>query len=534
MTSPRSLPRLFLFTLAALPFSSSALQAEARPLRQLIDAELQAAWKREKITPSVRSSDAAFLRRLYLDLVGTIPTASEATQFLADSHAKKRDRVIDKLLADPRFAGQQADVWDLVLFGRFPPNLDGTKRHEAFRKWLADKFARNVSYDQWVRDLLLAEQPSTELFYVQHRGQPEDMAVAVSRIFLGTQLQCARCHDHPYETWKQRDFYGMAGFFVRLVVLDKTVGRERGFILGEKSTGDVLFTGAVKDRRPGRQGEPIKPRFLDGKPLDEPALPKGFKETPIRQGQALPKPLFSRKAKLAAWVTGSDNPFLARAVVNRVWSQFFGRGLVHPVDDLSEKNAPSHPELFKALVEQFTEHKFDLKWLIRELVGSDAYQLSGIGPMKDAMPDGFARARVRPLSAEELLAAIRTATAFDASGQKMRGDTIEYALRYFGEPTNGRGEFQGGLQEHLFLNNSDNIRTFLRRYKGNLTHALLASTEAWEKRVDRLFLSVLSRPPSNQERAKFVAHLTSELKADALVEEAIWVLLNTAEFRFNH
>jgi hypothetical protein len=515
---------------------SSWLHAQDKPLRQIIDAEVQQAWKRAKLTPSPRSDDAAFLRRIYLDLVGTIPTVAEAREFLADKDAGKRGKLIERLLGDPRFAGQQANVWDLVLFGRHPANPDATRKRDGFKKWLTEQFARNEPYERWVRNLLLAEQEGTELFYVQHRNQPEEATVAVTRIFLGTQLQCARCHDHPFEGWTQRDFYGMAGFFVRLVVQESS-GAGRRFTIGEKSTGEVLFTGAVKDQKPGQKGEPIKARFLGGPALEEPPLPPGFKDADPRTTKTLPPPVFSRKARLAAWVTAPENPYFARAAVNRVWAQFLGRGFVQPVDDLSEKNAPSHPELFRTLTQQLVEHKFDLKWLIRELVNSEVYQLSCEGVSKEALPQWFERARVRPLTAEELLAAMRTATGFDASGQKIGGDTLEYTLRYFGEPTNGRGEFQGGLSEHLFLNNSVNIRAMSRRYKGNLADELLRATEPWEQRVDRLFLAVLTRLPRPAERARFVAHLTADSKpgaAEGLVEEAIWVLLNTAEFRFNH
>jgi hypothetical protein len=217
-----------------------------------------------------------------------------------------------------------------------------------------------------------------------------------------------------------------------------------------------------------------------------------------------------------------------------VWAQFMGRGFVQPVDDLGEKNLPSLPALFQTMTTEFRAHKFDLKWLIRELVSSATYQRAGTGALKDALPKWYERARVRPLSAEELLAAVRTATGFDASGQKLSGDTPIYFLRYFGSPTNGRGEFQGGLSEHLFLNNSDQLRRMLVPRKGNLADVLLKSKESWEKRVDRLFLSVLSRPPRPAERVRLVAHLTSSPKPEPLIEEAIWALLNTSEFRFNH
>jgi hypothetical protein len=533
-TRPSAQSLLFLL-LAAMALWTPSLQAELRPLREMIDTEIRAAYQREKIAPAPRAGDAAFLRRVYLDLVGTIPTYDEAKQFLQDTDPDKRSRLIDKLLADPRFAVAQANVWDLVLFGRHPPNGDATRKRDTFKKWLTDRFARNDPYDRWVRDLLLAEQEGTELFYVQHRNQPEDAAVAVSRIFLGTQLQCARCHDHPFESWTQRDFYGMAGFFVRLVVVDQNgKGGKRRYAIGEKSTGEVLFTGSAKEQMPGRKGEPIKPRFLGGPALDEPPVPKSFKEPAPKTGQSPPPPLFSRKAKLAGWVTAPDNPYLARAVVNRVWGQFLGKGLVHPLDDLSEKNTPSHPALFKALAEQLTAHRFDLKWLIRELVNSETYQLASEGGSRDALPPWYERARVRPLSAEELVAAISTAAGLDAAGRKRADDAMVYILLYFGEPTNGRGDFQGSLSEHLFLNNSGQLRAMIQRRKGNLADTMLTSTEPWERRADRLFLSVLGRSPADGERKQFVAYLTSGGKAEERVEEAIWVLLNTAEFRFNH
>jgi hypothetical protein len=529
MPGPLSFRAAF-FVLAAL---TPSLRADA-PLRERIDAEVRAAWTAHGLTPAARSTDAEFLRRLYLDLVGNIPAAAEAKAFLADADPKKRDALIDRLLADPRFNRHQADVWDLALFGRNPPGGDAVRKRDPFKTWLADQFARDVPYDHWVKDLLLAEADGTELFYVQFRGQPEDAATAVSRVFLGTQIHCARCHDHPFDKWTQKDFYGLAGFFVRLVVTDGS-GANARFKVGEKSTGEVLFTGAAKDQKPGQKGEPVKPKFLGGPALDEPPLPKDFKE-PARDGKAPPKPMFSRKEKLAGWVGSADNPFLARAAANRVWGQFLGRGLVHPVDDLTEQNKPSHPALLDLLAKELAAHQFNLKWLIRELVSTQAYQLSGVGPAKDALPKWFDRARVRPLQVEELVAAMRTATGFDADGKNapLPGAGSEFFLRYFGEPTNGQGEFQGSLGEHLFLNNSDVVRGLIRPKKGNLADTLIASKAPVAERVDHLFLAVLSRLPTESERKLLTNHLGGKDKPDALVEDAIWALLNAAEFRFNH
>ncbi len=250
----------------------------------------------------------------------------------------------------------------------------------------------------------------------------------------------------------------------------------------------------------------------------------------------MPRPQFSRKEKLIAWLTASENPYFARALANRVWAQFLGRGLVHPIDDLSDKNVPSHPKLLEALTAHLLTTKFDLKSLIRELVNSDAYQQAGTGTGTDALPAWFERARVRPLSAEELLAAMRVATSFPADGFKNAGDPMVYVVRYFGEPSDGQGNFQASLAEHLFLNNSPQIRLLAQQRKGNLADTLLGGQAPWQEKVDRLFLSVLSRLPSTAERERFVRHLSTSnaQTAPALVEEAVWALLACSGFRFNH
>jgi hypothetical protein len=403
---------------------------------------------------------------------------------------------------------------------------------------LTGKFAKNEPLDRWVRALLLAEEEGSELFYAAYQNKPEDLTETFSRVFLGTQLQCARCHDHPYTDLKQRDFYGMAGFFVRLVVMDQgTSGsgekQVKKFKIGEKGSGDVLFAGNMKEAKAGKKGEPVKPAFLRGVALEEPPLPAGYKEPEFKTGtKTFPKPEFSRKEKLAEWATAAANPFFARAAVNRAWGQFMGRGIVHPVDDFEADNKPALPALLDTLTQQFVAHQFDLKWLIGELVRSETYQLASTGPAKEALPKFHERARLRPLSAEEILAALKTIGGDPVA--KTEGVTESYFVRFFGEPTNGQGDFQGRLSEHLFLNNSDNVRAFLRRKKGNFADALLTATEPWEARVDRMFLAVLSRLPSAAECAKFAAYLQSDAKPEPLVEEALWVLVNTSEFRFNH
>jgi hypothetical protein len=333
----------------------------------------------------------------------------------------------------------------------------------------------------------------------------------------------------------------MAGFFARVGVADGgVVMGKRRLVIAEKSTGEVLFTGPVAEQRPGQKGSPVPPRFLGGDTLKEPALPRDFKEPAPKPGQAPPKPLFSRKEKLVEWLTAADNPYFARTMVNRLWGQLMVHGLSHPVDDFRDSRQASHPQLLAALRDKFVHHKLDVKWFIREVVNSETYQLSmGNGPGTD----WFAQRRLRPLSAEEMLAALREATGWDAAARasgkpddaKLPVLLVHHVQRELGDPVSGRGEFQGSLSERLFMNNSHDLRQVILRRKGNLMDTLLSSTASWEERVEQLYLAVLSRPPGNEERKRFVEHLKSDPKNPGpLVEEAIWALLSSSEFRFNH
>jgi hypothetical protein len=512
--------------------------AMGQGLRDRIDEHTAKAWAAQKITPTQASDDAAFLRRVYLDLIGTIPSHDETRAFLADVNADKRSKLIDRLLNDPRFSDQQADVWEHVLISRTPLNPEAARSRSGFQKWLRAKLAGNEPLDRWVKEVLLAEGNSQDqgppLFYAQFRAQPEETAVAVTRIFLGTQLACAQCHDHPYDSWTQRDFYGMAAFFARLVMIDAGGGmNNKKFMIGERRTGEVLFTGPAIEQKPGQKGEPVYAKFLGGKSLVEPPLPQGFQE-PSKKGavKSLPKPDFSRKEQLAGWLTAADNPYFARAMANRLWGQFLRRGIVHPVDNLSERNKASHAELLDLLAKEFIQHKFDMKWLIREIVGSRTYQLSSTG--RDGEPRAFEQMPLRPLSDVEMINALRTAAGWGSDNLPASLDV--QLRRVFGNAVDGRGEFQASLTERLFVSNSQLFRSAITKKPGGLWHRIHFAKEPVPQRVEQLFLSVLCRLPDADERTRFAAHLSAGKIAtsDTTVEDAIWALLASAEFRFNN
>jgi hypothetical protein len=476
MSSSRCAFLFGLLTLAAVLLLPARLPAQERLLREVIDTEVRAVWTQEKVSLGRPAADAEFLRRVYLDLVGTIPSYEETVAFLDSKAPDKRAQLVDRLLADPRFAQHQADVWDLLLFGRNPPGYDTHKR-DGFQTWLRSNFEKNIPYDVWVRELLKAEGNSVDngaLYYVQYRNAPEDASEAISRTFLGVQLHCARCHDHPYEKWTQRDFYGVAAFFARLEVVPMgKKGNEPLYVIGERNSGDIQFVGPAKDAAPGKKGEPIKPRFLLGETLKEPTAP--VKEARFVPNQMPPKPEFSRKDQLADWITRADNPYFARAIANRMWGQFMGRGLVHPVDNLTASNKATHPALLDELTKALVARKFDLKWYVRELVNSETYQLSSAGK-GEPMPEWFAYGRSRPLSAEELADAWRMATGYanvekaapDKKANPSRFRPLEgaYVMQFFGTPNTGTGDFQGGLHEHLYLNNGP-LMQMITTGKGN-------------------------------------------------------------------
>jgi len=529
--------------------------SRADALREVVDRETAAAWQTQKLTPSPPAEDAEFLRRVYLDLVGAIPDYRETIAFLDDKDPAKREQLVDRLLADPRYAQHQADVWDMTLFGRNPPGYDTDKR-EAFQAWLRKQFAENIGYDQWAKAILKAEGNTVDngppMYFVQYRNQPEDAVESISQIFLGVQLQCARCHDHPYEPWKQVDFYGMAAFVSRLeVVTVGKAGQLTKYAIGEKANGDILFTGPAKDQKPGMKGEPVGPKFLLASKVPEPPLPKDFKEKKFEQNKVPPAPPFSRKDVLADWVTDAKNPYFARAIVNRIWAQYLGRGIVYPVDNMSPSNEPKLPKLLDELTARFVASKYDLKNLVREIVNSKTYQRSSRGGSGAEFPEWFETARTRPLSAEELVESWRTANGFDAAGSVPGGsvpggkkaDTSRfrplesgYVLRFFGKPHNGTGDFQGGLHEHLYLNNGP-IGNVIGTGKGSLLEALTGG-DAAEAKVERLYLSVLNRRPTETERKKIVSFAGAaggdKRAAEDRWRDAIWALMTSSEFRFNH
>ncbi len=345
------------------------------PRHNFIDELVFSKLKRLNIVPSELCSDEEFLRRAHLDLIGVLPTAEEARKFLASRASNKREKLVDELLERPEYA----DFWGLYWSDRLSNSRQFLyeKGTFFFQQWLREAMAQNLPYDQFARELVTATGGLYEVAptsYYPLMKKAEDMATTTSQVFLGVSLECARCHDHPFEKWKQDDFLGLAAFFSQVRHKNRIRQNER-----------VLYLDPKRELSHPKNKQPVVPKFLGGQTV---------KVEPGRD----------RRDALADWMTEPSNPFFAKAIVNRLWKHFLGRGLVDPVDDFRVSNPPTNEPLLNSLAEDFIRHKYDLKHLFRTIVGSRVYQLSA-QPNQTNKEDKqfYSRFYLKRLNAEEML-----------------------------------------------------------------------------------------------------------------------------------
>ena len=487
-----------------------------------VDELLAAKWKEAAVEPAHEATEAQFLRRACLDLTGVIPSAGDARRFLADDKPDKRAKLIDRLLAKPNHATHLANVWRGVMLPRTNNNLQRFGQTAVFDRWLRDKFVDNTPYNEIVHELLTAGGQSNQngpvLYYTALELKPEKLAASTSSIFLGMQIQCAQCHNHPFDKWTQKDFWGYAAFFARL---QRPTGRQRvTFQVVDASKGEVKLP---------ESDEVVPPRFLDGKAL------------PADSG-------LSRRIQLADWITAPGNPYFARAAVNRAWSLLFGYGLVDPVDDFGDHNPPSHPQLLDELAVDFVSHGFNFRRLLRLLASTRAYRLSSeVSTDESVDPRLFSRMAVKSLTPEQvydcLAVAIRLREAVGSAGATSafgrRLDQRKQAfLAKFEAPTQRSTEFQSGIPQALTMMNGQFLVDATDIGRSDILAALInAPFFTNEQRVEIVFLSVVSRFPSEEERSRFVKYVESGGPAkdpNQALSDVLWALLNSSEFILNH
>ncbi len=533
--------------LLLLALSAGAATAQA-PLHQRIDAAIAAGTPNYEKQAAPLASDAEFLRRIYLDLTGTIPSADEARAFLKDGTPDRRAKLIDRLLASPAFARHMATVFDVLLMDRRPAKfVPAPQWHEFLRA----SFAAGKPLDQLVQEILAADgaDPKTRpaaRFYLDRNGEPHQLTRDVSRLFLGMNLQCAQCHDHPLVAgYLQAHYYGLYAFLSRSFVFNDKATKLSVF--AEKAEGEVTYQ-SVFD--PTKLTKTTGPRLPSGPGLKEPALEKGkeYVVAPVK-GQR-PVPRFSRRALLPGLIAGADNMQFRRTVANRLWAMMLGRGLVDPVDFDHPANPASHPELLKTLTDEVAALKFDVKAFLREAALSKTYQRSSELPkgVEEASPRTFAVAAVRPLSPEQFAWAAMQATGLVDADRKALGTRATEAALYarlsgnvipfvqvFGGPAGQPDDgFQATLDQTLFLKNGTLLRSWLAPRPGNLTERLGRLMDAGAV-AEELYLSALTRPPSDEEKREVADYLAGRASdRAAALQELAWALITSAEFRFNY
>ncbi len=490
-----------------------------------VDRLLAKRLAEEGIEPAPAASDAEYLRRVYLDLTGVLPRLhdNEGTgirDYLENESPDKREQLISRLLEKPTHSTHFSNRWtDLLLPG--DSNLRQFGGGQGFQSWLREQFSKNVPYDKFVGDILLASgnlgQTGPSLFYLALERKPEELASATSRIFLGVQIGCAQCHDHPFDHWKRDDFWGFAAFFARIA--PSTENRNTQFMLVEAASGELTIPGGK---------DVVVPKFLAGvaSPDAEEAI--------------------SRRMRLASWMTARENAYFARATVNRVWSLLFGRGLVEPVDDMGPHNPPSHPELLDLLAEDFVTHGYDLRRMIQALCLTEAYGRASHGSTAaEDRPELFAQMAVKSLSAEQIYDSLLTAAGrdpaaaigFQAAAGFAGANNREQFLARFRAPAQNATEFQAGIPQALTLMNGPLIAELTDPGTSPLLSSLSAPFFSDEQRLEILFLSTLARFPREEERGRFMSHVVhaaDDGQREQALSDVLWALLNTAEFVLNH
>jgi hypothetical protein len=488
---------------AARSSVATSSNVSAYEVARLIDERIGARLKTEGIPASAVAADAEFLRRVYLDLCGRVPTRDQVRSFLDDGAADRRTVLIDELLTDPRFAAHLADIWDDYLI---PAADDLRSSKQRLTQWLEEAF-RNESWDRIAYALLTAsgnrEENAAVTYLLKGREtlSPAELTDLVSQYFLGVRLNCAQCHDHPFAPWKQNDYWGVAAFFTQIQYTDR---RQL------KSAIDLSKLDNAAQLR--------TPKYMGGA-----ALPPE-QGVPYRQ-------------VLAHWITSQENPYFARAMVNRMWSQFFGRGLVEPVDDMHVGNSATHPELLDELTDQFVASGFDLRFLCRAICNSEAYQRTSMpAPGNEQDTTVYSRMAVKVLTPEQLydsLAVVMPAT----SGRKQSGgnqDPREEFVQFFrseGDPN--PTAYSRGIPQTLRMMNSPEL--FSPRGESAAVRRIIEPGTPASEALEGLYFHVLARRPTDAEQRILENFLTRHTgEREQAYAEILWSLINSSEFSLNH
>jgi hypothetical protein len=502
----------------------------AGDVANFLDPLLKAAWEDADLKPAVPARDEEFSRRVYLDLLGRIPTVAEAREFIAAKGTDKRARLVDHLLEHVDYPKNFATVWTNLLLSRSRQerNVD----REALAAWLRKQIAANRPWDEVVYDLVTATGSNKENGAVNYTiAHLESEAVPLTsrstRLFLGRQLQCVQCHDHPQNDWKQADFWGINAFYRGLKVEEIRAADAAGLERVDHVELSDVPTGAFArfDRRNGMMGVAF-PKFIDGRKVPDP-------------DHAL------RRVELGKLIVDPETKMLSQAMVNRTWAHFMGRGFVNPIDDIGPHNPPALEEVFKKLTDEFQANGRDVKQLIRWITASAAYQASSLRPVKKAQPEDelFSIMALRPMSPEQLFDSLLTATAAHRPGSGREDARRESWLRQFlftfgNDEEDETTSFQGTIPQSLMMMNGELMRDALSGKPGSFLADAVDQARRSRRpaafMVDQLYMAALSRRPSTAESTAAVRYLESYPDAMPFLQDLFWALLNSNEFILIH
>lgn len=544
------LPLIFLCLSSAAVLPQAAAEES---LSSQIDRLIAAGTPEYAKLAAQTASDAEFLRRVTLDLNGTIPTVTQAREFLAETDPNKRAKLIDRLLDSPAYARHMQRVFDVILMQRLPSKNVPLAQWQSYLK---KSFEENKPWDQLAREILSADGSDEALrpaarFFLDRDVEVNRITRDVGRVFLGVNLECAQCHDHPQiEDFKQHHYYGISAFLVRTSLFKDAKGVS---LLAEKADGEVSFESVFEIRDKKSTGpKSTRPRLFENVALTEPTFEKGqeYKVKPDKTVRSIPQ--YSRLAQFGPTVANAENVRFKRAIANRLWALMMGRGLIEPLEYDHADNPPSHPELLEMLANDIAARKFDIKSFLRELANTQTYQRSSFRPANAAEVEDahFAQGQLKPLSPEQLAWAVLQATGTTdaerlAQGAKATDESVVTKLvgiesqfiSLFGSTAGDTGrDFDATVEQALFLANDASVQGWLAPRAGNLTDRLTKmSPDNPQGIVEELFLSVLTRPPTEDEAREVSGYLTDREKDRAVaLQELVWSLLTSAEFRFNH
>ena len=483
-----------------------------------IDAKVNEKMRVLNILPSGGASDAEYLRRVYLDVIGTLPTGAEARVFLESRKPGKRAALVDQLLKRPEFADYWALKWSDLL--RVNRRALGHKRAYQYYRWIRQQFSANTPLDQFAKRIVTAKGPLKDQpagHFYQVVSQPKAMASTLSQIFLGVRLECAQCHHHPYDRWSQNDYWGMQAFFTQVSFKPSA----RGSSLAATTNRQTIHP---------RYKTKVFAHFL---------------------GTKMPgkNPQGDRRAQLARWLTDKKNPWFARNMANRIWAHFMGRGIVEPIDDFRLTNPPANPALLDALAQRLVDTRYDLHQMIRTIAASRAYQRAS-KPNKTNQHDeqNYSRFLLKRMDAEVLMDAICQTTGI---GEKYRGvpfgsraiqlwdsEVPHYFLKVFGRPVRVSAcvcerATEPTVGQVLHVLNSPQIHNKIAHTGGRVSKIVRQFSDD-KSVIEELYLTFFNRFPTAKERQATVKYIKSNGNRQQAAEDIAWTMMNSLEFLFNH